>query len=131
MKAKIARVQIDIDYKCPNCYLHFRLSNSKIPKSKNSTYSCPDCSELLVVPTIFSKVNQTASFTNSSTKNNLPIKNNSDPIKERAKAAIRSQGYTASEATRLINNSYYQGISIADLIKDAIKNDKRITPNTA
>tara|TARA_R110000744_G_scaffold85265_3_gene166667 strand:- start:2541 stop:2936 length:396 start_codon:yes stop_codon:yes gene_type:complete len=131
MKAKIARIQIDIDYKCPNCYLHFRLSNSKIPRNKQSTYSCPECRELLSIPTIFSKTNQTASFTNSSPKNNLPIKKNIDSIRERAKAAIRSQGYTASEATQLINNSYYQGISIADLIKDAIKNDKRITPNTA
>ena len=129
MKAKIARIQIDIDYKCPNCYLHFRLSNSKIPRNKQSTYSCPECRELLSIPTIFSKANQTASFTNSSPKNNLPIKKNIDPIKERAKAAIRSQGYTKSEATHLINNIYYQGMSLVDLVKEAIKNDKRTTTN--
>ena len=121
---------MDVDYQCPNCYLHFRLSNSKIPQRKQESYPCSECGELLVVPPVFAKANQTTSFTKSSPKNNLPIKNNSDPIKERAKAAIRSQGYTASEATRLINNVYYQGISLADLIKDAIKNDKRPTTDT-
>ena len=130
MRAKIARIQMDVDYQCPNCYLHFRLSNSKIPQRKQESYPCSECGELLVVPPVFAKANQTTSFTKSSPKNNLPIKNNSDPIKERAKAAIRSQGYTASEATRLINNVYYQGISLADLIKDAIKNDKRPTTDT-
>jgi predicted RNA-binding Zn-ribbon protein involved in translation (DUF1610 family) len=130
MRAKIARIQMDVDYQCPNCYLHFRLSNSNIPQRKQASYPCPECRELLVVPPVFAKANQTTSFTKSSPKNNLPIKKNSDPIKERAKAAIRSQGYTASEATRLINNAYYQGIPLADLIKDAIKNDKRTTTDT-
>jgi len=130
MKAEIARIQMDVDYKCPNCYLHFRFSNSKIPQKKQVSYSCPECSELLVVPPVFAKANQTTSFTKASPKNNLTIKNNSDPIKERAKAAIRSQGYTVSEATRLINNAYYQGIPLADLIKEAIKNDKQIKADT-
>jgi predicted RNA-binding Zn-ribbon protein involved in translation (DUF1610 family) len=130
MKAKIARIQIDVDYKCPNCYLHFRFSNSKIPQKEEVSYSCPECSELLIVPPVFAKANQTTSFIKRSPKNNLAIKKNSDPIKERAKAAIRSQGYTASEATQLINNVYHQGMSIADLIKDAIKNDKRTTTDT-
>ena len=130
MKAKIARIQMDVDYKCPNCYLHFRLSNLKIPQRKQASHTCPECREPLVVPPIFTKANQTTSFKKGSPKNNLPIKKDSDPIKERAKAAIRSQGYTASESTRLINNVYYQGISLADLIKDAIKNDKRTTTDT-
>tara|TARA_R110000751_G_scaffold215495_1_gene318979 strand:+ start:300 stop:695 length:396 start_codon:yes stop_codon:yes gene_type:complete len=131
MKAKIARIQMDVDYKCPNCYLHFRFSNSKIPQKEEVSYSCPECSELLIVPPVFTSTIQTTTFIKTSPKNNLPIKNNSDPIKERAKAAIRSQGYTASEATRLINNAYYQGIPLADLIKEAIKNDKRTTTDTA
>ena len=130
MKAKIARIQMDVDYQCPNCYLHFRLSNSKIPQRKQASHPCSECSELLVVPPVFTKANQTTSFIKRSPKNNLAIKKNSDPIKERAKAAIRSQGYTASEATQLINNVYHQGMSIADLIKDAIKNDKRTTTDT-
>ena len=121
---------MDVDYQCPNCYLHFRLSNSKIPQRKQASHPCPECMELLVIPPVFAKANQTTSFTKGSPKNNLPIKKNSDPIKERAKAAITSQGYTASEATRLINNVYYQGIPLADLIKDAIKNDKRPTTDT-
>ena len=121
---------MDVDYKCPNCYLHFRFSNSKIPQKEEVSYSCPECSELLIVPPVFAKANQTTSFIKRSPKNNLAIKKNSDPIKERAKAAIRSQGYTASEATQLINNVYHQGMSIADLIKDAIKNDKRTTTDT-
>ena len=130
MKAKIARIQMDVDYKCPNCYLHFRFSNSKIPQKEQVSYSCPECRELLIVPPVFKSPIQTTTFIKTSPKNNLPIKNNSDPIKERAKAAIRSQGYTASETTLLINNVYHQGISLVDLIKDAIKNDKQTTTDT-
>ena len=74
MKAKIARIQMDVDYKCPNCYLHFRFSNSKIPQRKQVSYSCPECRELLVVPPVFTKANQTTSFKKGSPKNNLPIK---------------------------------------------------------
>ena len=75
MRAKIARIQMDVDYQCPNCYLHFRLSNSKIPQRKQESYPCSECGELLVVPPVFAKANQTTSFTKSSPKNNLPIKN--------------------------------------------------------
>jgi predicted RNA-binding Zn-ribbon protein involved in translation (DUF1610 family) len=130
MKAEIARVRLDIDYKCPNCYFHFRLSGNEIPKKKAKKLRCPECSELLVVPSISIKANQTTSFINNSPKNNLPTKKDNESIKERAKAAIRSQGYTLSEATQLINNTYHQDISLVDLIKDAIKNDKRTTPDT-
>ena len=70
---------MDVDYQCPNCYLHFRLSNSKIPQRKQASYPCSECGELLVVPPVFAKANQTTSFTKSSPKNNLPIKKNSDP----------------------------------------------------
>lgn len=130
MKAKIARIQMDVDYKCPNCYLHFRFSNSKIPQRKQTSYSCPECREPLVVPPIFAKANQTTSFKKAPPKNNLTITKDSDPIKQRAKAAIVSQGYTSSEATQLIKNTYYQGISLVNLIKDAIKNDKSTTTDT-
>jgi predicted RNA-binding Zn-ribbon protein involved in translation (DUF1610 family) len=130
MRAEIARVRLDIDYKCPNCYFHFRLSGNAIPRKKEKKSRCPECSELLIVPPVSIKANQTTSFINNLPKNNLPTKNDDDPIKERAKAAIRSQGYTSSEATQLINNAYYQGIPLVDLIKDAIKNDKRTTTDT-
>ena len=39
MKATISRTQLDIDYKCPNCYLHFRLSNQDIPQETDITYN--------------------------------------------------------------------------------------------
>ena len=55
MRAKIARVQLDIDYLCPNCYLHFRLTNSEIPRkyiNKNAIKESNLKNAKIVIPKI-------------------------------------------------------------------------------
>jgi hypothetical protein len=104
MKAEISRVQLDIDYKCPNCYLHFRLSNDAVPYKDEIRMECVECRENLTIP-ILSKHNK---------ENN--------EVKSRARNALVAQGFSSIEATQLIDKSYLQGISVADLIKESIKN---------
>ena len=55
MKAQIAKIQLDVDYKCPNCYLHFRLSNSKVPQKKSCSIECPSCMQKLTIEPLFKK----------------------------------------------------------------------------
>lgn len=111
MKAKIARIQIDIDYRCPNCYLHFRLSNSKIPQGQPISYRCVECSEPLSIPSPF----KNKKITKSKTK---------DPTVNKAILSLKAMGFKTSEATTLVDKSYRSGITVTELIKDAIKNDK-------
>tara|TARA_R110002020_G_scaffold55309_1_gene153518 strand:+ start:4020 stop:4367 length:348 start_codon:yes stop_codon:yes gene_type:complete len=115
MKAKISRIQIDIDYKCPNCYLHFRLSNNKIPQKNSIELECPECSENLTIPP----------FLKTSHKNTKLKSNNSNEnkVKKRAIQALRSQGYGLSEATNLVNKTYKFKMDVVQLIKKAIINE--------
>ncbi len=113
MKAIVARVQIDIDYKCPNCFLHFRLSNSKVPQKKDCSVTCPECNQKLTVPALFKK----------SKKKRTPKTNNTlDPVIKSAESALKVNGFTKTEATQLINKTYRKGISVAELIKGCLKN---------
>jgi len=110
MKAKIARVNIDVDYRCPNCYLHFRLSNKKIPQSKPMNLVCPECSDSITIPPLFN-------FTKKkSTKK--PINN----TVEKARAAMRGLGFSNSEVTALIEKTYQDDMLVADLIEGCLKN---------
>ena len=113
MEAHIAKIQMDVDYKCPNCYLHFRLSNTKIPQNKPANYVCPECYEHLTIPPLFNK---------SKKKRKVTTKKTVDPVIESAKAALKINGFTTIEATQLITKTYYKGISVAELIKGSLKN---------
>ena len=109
MRATTARMQLDIDYKCPNCYLHFRLSNDDVPKTTDTKMECPSCRENLTIPCL----------------NKSNIKNKStpvDPVIKSATLAMQAMGFKISEATPLITKSYYKGISVSNLIKESIKN---------
>ena len=117
MKAKIARIQIDIDYRCPNCYLHFRLSNSKIPQGQPISYHCVECSEPLSIPSPF----KSKKITKSKTK---------DPVVNKAILSLKAMGFKPSEATTLVNRSYCSGIDVANLVKEAIKNVEPTKTNT-
>ena len=109
MKAKISRVQLDVDYKCPNCYLHFRLSNEDIPQSTETKAECSSCRENLTIPCL--------------DKSNIKNKSNhTDPVIRSATLAMNAMGFKLSEATSLISKSYRNGISVSDLIKESIKN---------
>lgn len=115
MRATICKVQLDIDYKCPNCYLHFRLSNSDIPQKRKSEVECPSCSEKLTVT--FPEA-----FVAFPIKSNNKKKEAKDPVIEKAIMSMKSMGFNFSEATSLVNKVYHSGITVADLIKKAIKN---------
>ena len=115
MRATICKVQLDIDYKCPNCYLHFRLSNSDIPQKRTSEVECPSCSEKLTVtfPEAF------VAFPIKSNDKKKELKN---PVIEKAIISMKSLGFNLSEATTLVQQSYNPEISVVDLVKKAIKN---------
>ena len=115
MKATICKVQLDIDYQCPNCYLHFRLSNSDIPQKRTSEVECPSCSEKLIVT--FPEA-----FVAFPIKNNSKKKELKNPVIEKAILSMKSLGFNLSEATSLVSKAYHSEISVADLIKEAIKN---------
>ena len=67
MEAHIAKIQMDVDYKCPNCYLHFRLSNSRIPQNKPLNHICPECDEHLTIPPLFKKTKNKRKVTTKKT----------------------------------------------------------------
>ena len=109
MKATISRTQLDIDYKCPNCYLHFRLSNQDIPQESDIVMTCPECWDSVTIPAY----NKNKQLENKTTK--LAIQ------------ALHSQGYTLLEATRLVHKYDRQNITVVELIKEAIKDEQSTT----
>ena len=115
MKATISRTQLDIDYKCPNCYLHFRLSNQEIPQETDITMTCPECWDSVTIPA-YNK-------TNNNNKNKPP----ENEITTLAIKALHSQGYTLLEATRLVHKYNRHNITVVELIKEAIKDERSTT----
>ena len=115
MKATICKVQFDIDYLCPNCRLHFRLSNNDIPQVRKSSVECPSCFESLTVT--FPE-----EFVTFPIKSNNKKKEVKDPVIQKAVMSMKSMGFNLSEATSLVNKAYHSGITVADLIKEAIRN---------
>ena len=113
LEAHIARIQMDVDYKCPNCYLHFRLSNAKIPQNKPVNHVCPECYENLTIPPLFKK---------SKKKRKVTTKKQIDPTVNSARLAFKEMGFTLTEATSLIDKVYHERISVAELIKGCLKN---------
>ena len=110
MKATISRTQLDIDYKCPNCYLHFRLSNQDIPQETSITMNCPECWDSVTIPAYNNK--------------NKPPENK---ITKLAIKALHSQGYTLLEATRLVHKYNRENITVVELIKEVIKDEQSTT----
>jgi hypothetical protein len=119
MKAIIARVELDVNYRCPNCFLHFRLSNKKVPQNKPMNLDCPECMQKLTIPPLF-KTNK---------KQKILKKN--DPVIKSAKMALTAMGFKNNEATTLVGNNYHEGISVADLIKGALKDVESPTTGQA
>ena len=115
MKATISRTQLDIDYKCPNCYLHFRLSNQDIPQETDITMTCPECWDSVTIPA-YNK-------TNNNNKNKPP----ENEITKLAIKALHSQGYTLLEAARLVHKYNRHNITVVELIKEAIKDERSTT----
>tara|TARA_R110000824_G_scaffold128568_5_gene289593 strand:- start:2418 stop:2774 length:357 start_codon:yes stop_codon:yes gene_type:complete len=116
MKANISRVQLDVDYRCPNCLLHFRLSGSNVPQKDTVQIECPSCVQKIDLPPIF-KVKHV----------NKKIKVvEKDPVVKRAISALKSQGYTLKESKGLVNSYYCKHISLEELVRSSILNDKQI-----
>tara|TARA_R100001377_G_scaffold85157_2_gene70577 strand:- start:1104 stop:1475 length:372 start_codon:yes stop_codon:yes gene_type:complete len=115
MRAKIAKIRIDVDYQCPNCYLHFRLSGNEIPKKKAISKDCPSCWEPITVPPL---------STPKKISSNTRQPNAVDPVIAMAIKALLSQGYTAREAKDSVSKSYLKDITLATLIKKAILNNE-------
>lgn len=110
MKAKISKIQLDVDYQCPNCFLHFRLRDKEIPQRKSIRMECPSCWDFIAIPPLskpkYKKQQKTI-----------------DPVIKTAIRAMQSQGYKVSEAKCLVNDAYSKDITLANLIKKAILND--------
>lgn len=49
MKAELHSYNLDINFRCPNCRLFFRLSNRQIPTEKSTKVCCENCNEKLVI----------------------------------------------------------------------------------
>ena len=108
MKAKIARVQLDIDYLCPNCYLHFRLTNSEIPR-KYINKNCPACAELLGISPISLEIELP--------ELEEPV-DNEDSL--RAIKALQAQGYSKKEAQTRVRAVHRDSVGISELIREAV-----------
>ena len=116
MKAKIARVQLDIDYLCPNCYLHFRLTNSEIPRDKYINQSCPACRESLKISPISFETN---SWQSSVIIGSETVTLDSDESL-RATKALQAQGYSRKEAQARVRAIHKNDMSVSELIREAI-----------
>ena len=106
MQAKIARVQLDIDYLCPNCYLHFRLTNSEIPREYINK-NCPACAELLGISPISLEVE-------------LPEQPVDSEDFLRAIKALQAQGYSKKEAQTRVKAVHRDSLGISELIREAV-----------
>ena len=111
MKAKIARVQLDIDYLCPNCYLHFRLTNSEIPRDNHIDQSCPACRQPLKISPI--------SFEPFGITDSEMVEPDSDDSL-RAIKALQAQGYSKKEAQARVRAVYKNDMNVSELIRGAI-----------
>lgn len=111
MKAQIAKIQLDVDYKCPNCYLHFRLSNSKVPQKRSYSIECPSCMQKLTIEPLF-----------KTTKKQKTIKKKIDPVFKSAKAALKVLGFSGRDTQKLIEQNYFDGITKQQLIREVLKN---------
>ena len=111
MRARISQVRIEVEYQCPNCFIGFKLTGSKVPQSKSKSMDCPSCWDSITVPSL-------------STPKNKKQPNAVNPVIASAINALRSQGYTALEAKDSVNKSYLKDIALATLIKKAILNNE-------
>ena len=116
MKAKIARVQLDIDYLCPNCYLHFRLTNSEIPRNKYISQSCPACKEPLKISPISLEINACRSSVITDSETITPDSDDS----LRAIKALQAQGYSKKEAQARVRAIHKNDMRVSELIREAI-----------
>jgi|TARA_R110000744_G_scaffold4455_2_gene16121 predicted RNA-binding Zn-ribbon protein involved in translation (DUF1610 family) len=116
MKATISRIQLDVDYRCPNCYLHLRLSGARVPQRNSIEVECPECLQKITLPAALKTFHR-----------NKPTKTiKEDPVICKAILALRSQGYSAKDSKSLIKKSYNKHISLEELIKKAFLNDKQL-----
>jgi len=110
VQAKIARVQLDIDYLCPNCYLHFRLTNAEIPRGEYLNQNCPACAEPLDISPISFEV-----------KSTVPLEQTKDDEDSlRAIKALQSQGYSKKEAQTRVRAIRKDDADVSELIREAI-----------
>ena len=110
MQAKIARVQLDIDYLCPNCYLHFRLTNTEIPRDEDVDQNCPACNEPLKISPIYFEVKPIV--------RPEQVKDDEDSL--RAIKALQAQGYAKKEAHARVRAVRRDSMGISELIREAI-----------
>jgi len=114
VQAKIARVQLDIDYLCPNCYLHFRLTNAEIPRDKYLNQNCPACKELLNISPIFFEVKATVPLER--------VRDDEDSL--RAIKALQAQGYAKKEAQARVRAVRRDRMGISELIREAVTHEQ-------
>lgn len=116
-KAELKVMDIDLHYKCPNCYLMFKLRNKQIPIKKSLIQDCPACSDALTIAPVSINVSEVSSRARHSSKTK-------DKTVCKAVEALKSQGYSTKESRIRVNAAHEKGISLADLIKGAINYDE-------
>ena len=116
-KAELKVIDIDLHYRCPNCYLVFKLRNKQIPREKSIATRCPACSDTLTVSPVFIKVSEVSSRTSQASTPK-------DKTVCKAVEALKSQGYSAKEAKGRVEAVHKEGTTLAELIKGAIKHEQ-------
>lgn len=114
--AELKMADIHLQYRCPNCYLHFGLRNKQIPTKKEVKIKCPACYDMLTVLPMNIKIEKLSFESNKEKK--IPPK---QEIINRAVAALTSQGFGKREAQGLILSVYDESMTLPDLIVTALR----------
>ena len=126
MNAEFYSFELDINYRCPNCKLFFRLSNRNIPTKKSINYICDGCNSTIVIPpvaiVIVPEKTRTKTKTQSYRKEH-PFGN----AYVLAKKAILKYGWSREDADNLLmkainENSLPDDVEPSVLVKLALAN---------
>ena len=114
--AKLKTADINFQYRCPNCHLHFGLRNKQIPTKQKAIIECPSCRDKIVVLPVSIKIEK-LSFESDKQKK---FSQNED----RAIAALVAQGFTKREAKDLVLSVNNSLMPLPDLVAEALRRAK-------
>jgi len=103
MDAEFYSFELDINYRCPNCKLFFRLRNKQVPTKKSVCYRCEGCNENIVVRPVAVVITPKKRSTSPKPKpKSYPNKHPFGNAYVLAKKAIVKYGWSRDEADNFL-----------------------------
>jgi hypothetical protein len=125
--------EVDIHLQCPSCKKYFRLRNYDIPQSTPSYHNCSECSEGLTIHPFTIDVLQEgkkekgppkATPLKKKPKQSIPTKpdpsGSANSLKKQAVQIMKTYGFKEGEAKKAVEQVYYAGIGLEELVKKAL-----------